>query len=285
MTSDLRLVPAAPDTARAVSYSQLVPGKTGISDLGPGGLYRRGSDRKLPCSRRWELLSRSPGSWWGRPSPRQRSFSSDSSRDGDGLVIQGDAGLGSGDAQILSARSRSPRSSSATMSPGSAQSRSTSSACKADGVAEGHLHDRLGNTAGIHGPGGLYLTGLAKPMEALPGVLQAFIGAVGAEADRRWWPAFLEFGGENFLEPSRGAMAKEISVGGTSLSRKVPDMESLPPMAAASRLQLGRPERPAGRQRACPSVRGQFPAFQRTPGGSDRPSCSPHRRPRAWPWR
>ena len=30
-----------------------------------------------------------------------------------------------------------------------------------------------------------------------------------------------------------GAMAKEISVGGTSRSRKEPDMESLPPIAAA----------------------------------------------------
>ena len=30
-----------------------------------------------------------------------------------------------------------------------------------------------------------------------------------------------------------GAMAKEMRVGGTSRSLKVPDMESLPPMAAA----------------------------------------------------
>ena len=38
--------------------------------------------------------------------------------------------------------------------------------------------------------------------------------------------------GESTSPALTGAMAKEISVGGTSRSRKEPDMESLPPMAA-----------------------------------------------------
>ena len=39
--------------------------------------------------------------------------------------------------------------------------------------------------------------------------------------------------GESTSPAFTGAMAKEMRVGGTSRSRKEPDMESLPPMAAA----------------------------------------------------
>ena len=39
--------------------------------------------------------------------------------------------------------------------------------------------------------------------------------------------------GESTSPARMGAMAKEMRVGGTSRSLKVPDMESLPPMAAA----------------------------------------------------
>ena len=45
------------------------------------------------------------------------------------------------------------------------------------------------------------------------------------------WPASLN-SGEITSPALTGAMAKEMRVGGTSRSRKDPDMESLPPMAA-----------------------------------------------------
>ena len=45
------------------------------------------------------------------------------------------------------------------------------------------------------------------------------------------WPAALN-SGESTSPAMMGAMAKEMRVGGTSLSMKEPDMESLPPMAA-----------------------------------------------------
>ena len=38
---------------------------------------------------------------------------------------------------------------------------------------------------------------------------------------------------------SPGATAKETSVGGTSMSSKEPDMQSLPPMAATPQIHLG----------------------------------------------
>ena len=58
--------------------------------------------------------------------------------------------------------------------------------------------------------------------------------AVSPEKRYTPWPAFLKSVVTISLA-SAGATAKEMSVGGTSWSRKVPDMESLPPMAAASR--------------------------------------------------
>ena len=48
------------------------------------------------------------------------------------------------------------------------------------------------------------------------------------------WPASLN-SGDSTLPALEGAMAKEMRVGGTSISRKEPDMESLPPMAAMPR--------------------------------------------------
>ena len=60
----------------------------------------------------------------------------------------------------------------------------------------------------------------------------------------------------------RGAMAKEISVGGTSLSRKVPDMESLPPMAAASRFSWA-VNAPSNASKGLPQRLGSFLSFSK----------------------
>ena len=66
----------------------------------------------------------------------------------------------------------------------------------------------------------------------------------------------LEFRGDDFAAPGRWRRQRRPSVGGTSRSSKVPDMESLPPMAATPSSIWASRTRPAVRQGACPSARG-----------------------------
>ena len=66
-------------------------------------------------------------------------------------------------------------------------------------------------------------------------------------------------------------MAKETRVGGTSRSRKEPDMESLPPMAATPRSDLRLVCAQQGGEGLAPTRRVRLGAVQNTPGRRGRP--------------
>ena len=68
---------------------------------------------------------------------------------------------------------------------------------EADGVAEGHLHHRLGHAAGLHRPGGLHLALAAQLVEGVPGSLQLPIGGEAGQQIHRV-PRPLEFGRKHF---------------------------------------------------------------------------------------
>ena len=131
-------------------------------------------------------------------------------------------------------------------------------------VAEGHVHDRLMQSV-LHSPGRPDLAGGAQGVEGVPGLLEAVGGSVLRRRGTRDRPEALNSGGEHVARLARGD-GKGDQGGGTSISRKEPDMESLPPMAA-----IGDPAgRSGGTQqsgrRACPSGWGPPAAFQSTPG-------------------
>ena len=75
------------------------------------------------------------------------------------------------------------------------------------------------------------------------------------------WPASLN-SGDRTSPALTGAMAKEMRVGGTSRSLKVPDMESLPPMAARpkSSWALSAPSRAA---KGLPQRSGSLRSFSK----------------------
>ena len=188
---DIRLCPRGQNGPGRIVLA-VGAGEDGDQDLGLGGLYRRGRIGSCLVAEGGNFFLGLQG-LGGVDLLQGSGIQLIQLPDGDGLVIQGDLRLGSGDADLLAKVAVSGE-----LGNDVAVAAIRILACKSNGIAEGHLHDRLGNTAGVHGPGGLYFTGLAKPMESLPGVLQAFIGAVGAEAVDTV-PLFLEFIGNNLL--------------------------------------------------------------------------------------
>ena len=216
--------------ARAESYSQLVPGNTGMATLGRAVLDLHTAGERLSQERvRAGADSPARVGYTSSSTLSLRASSSSMGAESPPMVITGSAVV----TPSLLARGKSISSvSSATMERG-------------QGVYQ------FVSTSGpmakpILLPKDMFMTVSAKPCSTAHAAFtfpalcssrslsQAARGcsARASPANRyTGCPASLN-SGESTSPAWMGAMAKEISVGGTSRSWKVPDMESLPPMAA-----------------------------------------------------
>ena len=92
---------------------------------------------------------------------------------------------------------------------------------------------------------------------------QAVLVVLPAQDDRRVLPAALNSGDDDVCRPLPVAIAKETSVGGTSRSSKLPDIESLPPMARDAQAHLGHQARPAAAADGLPQRSGSSRSFSK----------------------
>ena len=93
---------------------------------------------------------------------------------------------------------------------------------------------------------------------------------------------FLELRGHQLVGLGRGNGEAHQRGGGTSISRKEPDMESLPPMAAAFR-PIWADRAPSRAAKGLPQRWGSSRNFSKYPGGTGRPAWHRSRRRPAWP--
>ena len=251
----------ARSTARALSYSQLVPGNTGMSTFGLAAPALGAAREKAGAS--------STGTGAGSAGVRlgYTSSSTDSLRE-------------SSSSMGAESPPRAITGSAVVMPMRLAQDRSTSSVSSATMAPGRGMYQREGSPLSA-----------AKPMR-LPKDISMTASAMPcstAQADltlparHSWWkssqtarwaaaepsdwnrytgcPASLNSG--DSTSPARmGAMAKEINVGGTSRSLKVPDMESLPPMAAAPKSSWAS-RAPSRAAKGLPQRRGSSRSFSK----------------------
>ena len=115
---------------------------------------------------------------------------------GSGVAVVADHRLGGGYADLLAEIAVLGELGDETAVPGAVEPDGAFGLGKADVIAEGHLHHRLGNAAGIHRIGGLHLTGKAQAVEFLPGGLHGIVAAAVEEVHRV--SGFLEFPRNDF---------------------------------------------------------------------------------------
>ncbi len=215
-------------TALAESYSQFVPGNTGISTLGIA-TPTLGAARVMDGVDKVGTSAASSAVRLGYTDSKTPSFKASSSE----TVALSSAMRTTGSAVVTPMRTACAVSSvnSATTEPGSSVFQSI---------------DIFSAAKPILLPKDMFITASESPFSTahaartLPFSASvcsashaAFRLSVSAPENRyTGWPASLN-SGDNTSPVFSGATAKDISVGGTSKSRNVPDMESLPPMAAA----------------------------------------------------